>query len=515
MAKESLWHMPLSRRSFLEKGLKGGALLIATPSIMNNLFSMNRESSIAEIASATLAKEEIEKLLKIALAKGADFSEVYVENRQSTSINMEEEKIKSVHFGISQGVGIRVIKANKTGYAYSDDFTFSKLEEAAKVASYIAAGEMKTEEPINISKKKMPSYVTVQIPLESIVEDKKLNLVRKADAAARAYDKRIIQAYIEYYDEIKERVIANSQGLWVENKLPLLWFVVQALSSHQGKSHMGRKRLSEHSGFEFFQKYNVKEAAQEAAREAIAMLEAREAPAGEMSVVIGNGWGGVLVHEAIGHGMEGDGVYKKASIYADKLGQKVATPLVNLIDDGSLPNYRGTTDFDDEGTPGSRSVLIEKGILKGYMHDLLSAKLLKMEPSGNGRRESFHYYPQPRMTNTFMENGAHTPEEIIKATKKGIFVQSLSGGSVNPATGQFNFDVREAYMIEDGKKTYPVRDATLIGRGFEVLQNIDMVANDLGFGPGICGKGSQWCEVTAGQPTIRIARNIKVGGTRA
>jgi TldD protein len=514
MAKKNLLNIPLSRRSFLEKGLKGGAFLIATPSIMSNLFLMKGEAAVADIASATLPKEEIEKLLKIALAKGGDFSEVYIENRQSTGINMEEAKIKSVHYGISQGVGIRVIKGNKTGYAYSDDFTFSKLEEAAKVASYVAAGEIAGEKPINISKKKMPSYVTVKIPLETIVEDAKLELVKKADAAARSYDKRIIQAYIQYYDEIRERLIANSEGLWVENKLPLLWFVVQALSSHEGKSHMGRKRLSEHSGFELFQKYNVEDAAREAAREAIAMLVAKEAPAGEMPVVIGNGWGGVLVHEAVGHGMEADGVYRKSTIFADKIGQEVAAPLVTLIDDGTIPNFRGTTDFDDEGTPGHRTILVEKGVLKGYMQDLLSAKLLNMEPTGNGRRESFRYYPIPRMTNTFMDNGPHTPEEIIAATKKGIFVQSLSGGSVNPATGQFNFDVREAYMIEDGKKTYPVRDATLIGRGFEVIQNIDMVGNNLSFGVGICGKG-QSAEVSAGQPTIRIARNVKVGGTKA
>ncbi len=514
MDKKSLWHTPLSRRSFLQQGVKGGALLAITPFLMDRLPHLRNSSTSGQIATAALEKEEIEKLLRIALEKGGDFSEVYIENRQSANILLEESKVKSAHLGISQGVGVRVIAGNKTGYAYSDDFTFSKLEEAAQVASYIATSGAPSPRKVNISPAKLPSYITVKIPLESIAEEKKLKLLQEADQAARSYDKRISQVYVTYYDEVRHRTIANSEGLWVRSELPLLWFVVQALSSHQGKRHLGRKRLSEHSGFEFFDKYKVADTAREAAREAIAMLEAQEAPAGEMPVVIGNGWGGVLVHEAVGHGMEGDGIYRQDSIYAGKVGEKVATPVVTLIDDGTLPNFRGTTNCDDEGTPGNRTVLVEKGVLKGYMHDLLSAKLLDMKPTGNGRRESFRYYPIPRMTNTFMDNGPHTPEEIIRATKKGIFIQSLSGGSVNTTTGQFNFDVREAYMIEDGKKTYPVRDATLIGRGFDVLENIDMVGNDLAFGPGICGKG-QAAEVTAGQPTIRIAKRVMVGGTRA
>jgi len=514
MGKDSLFEKPLTRRDFISYGMKGGVVLIATPTIASRLFTFPGEKTLEEGTIRALDEAEMKRLLSVALANGGDFAELYLENRRNTSIRFEEGKVKSANFGISQGAGIRVVSGNKVGYAYSDDLSFEKLKEAAKIASYIARGGGSGVEVASLVEKKLPSYITVKVPLESVVDDRKFELVAKADKAARAYDSRIIQVYIDYYDEVRERTIANSRGLLVRNKLPLIWFVVQALSFKDGKRHMGRKRVSEHSGFEFFNKYKVEEVAKEAAREAIAMLEAREAPAGEMPVVMANGWGGVLVHEAVGHGLEGDGIYRNTSIYAGKIGKKVASPLVTLIDDGTLPNYRGTTDFDDEGTPGERTVLIENGVLRGYMHDLISAKMLKMKPTGSGRRQSFRYYPIPRMRNTFLASGKHHPEEIIRATKKGLFVRALSGGSVNPATGQFNFDVREAYIIENGKIAYPVRGATLIGRGFDVLSNVDMVGNDLAFAPGNCGKGGQWVEVTVGQPTVRVAKSIKVGGSR-
>jgi TldD protein len=514
MGKESFFEKALTRRDFISYGVKGGVVLAATPSIVSGLLTFPGQKSLAERTAQGLDEAEIKKLLMVALANGGDFAEVYVEHRKNTSIRFEEARVRSANFGISQGVGIRVVSGNKVGYAYSDDLAFAKLSEAAKTASYIARGGGAGVKVAPFKEKEFPSYITVKLPLEQVADDKRFEVVARADKAARGYDPRIIQVYIDYYDEIRERTIANSNGLMVTNELPLIWFVVQTLSSHNGKKHMGRKRVSEHTGFEFFDKYSVEEIAREAAREAIAMLEAGEAPAGEMPVVIANGWGGVLVHEAVGHGLEGDGIYWKTSIYAGKVGEKVASPLATLIDDGTLRNYRGTTDFDDEGTPGERTVLIENGVLKGYMHDLISAKMLKMKPTGSGRRTSFRHYPIPRMRNTFLANGGHHPEEIVKATKNGLFVKALSGGSVNPATGQFNFDVREAYIIENGKIAYPVRGATLIGRGFDVLGNVDMVANDLAFAPGICGKSGQWVEVTAGQPTVRVAKSIKVGGSR-
>jgi TldD protein len=243
------------------------------------------------------------------------------------------------------------------------------------------------------------------------------------------------------------------------------------------------------------------------------MLAAEDAPAGIMDVIMQNGWGGVLVHEAVGHPLEADNIAKGIGAFTGKVGQKVASDCFTMVDDGTIPNARGTINFDDEGTPAKRNVLIENGVLKGFMTDILSARQLSMARTGNGRRESFRYIPIPRMTNTFIENGKDKPEDILSSTKKGIYVQSLSGGSVNPITGVFNFTCREAYLIENGKKTSPIRGATLIGSCMDVISNIDAVGNDLDFGPGICGKG-QSAEVTAGQPTVRI-RGINVGGSRA
>lgn len=276
---------------------------------------------------------------------------------------------------------------------------------------------------------------------------------------------------------------------------------------------MARERLSMHSGFEMFAQVTPEEVAQNASREAIAMLSAQEAPAGIMDVVMQNGWGGVLVHEAVGHPLEADNISKGIGAFTGKVGQKVASDCFTMIDDGTLPNYRGTINHDDEGTPAQRNVLIENGVLNGYMTDILSARQLGMKRTGNGRRENFRYIPIPRMTNTFIARGNDDPAEILASTKKGIYVQSLSGGSVNPVTGMFNFTCREAYLIENGKKTVPVRGATLIGSCMDVISNIDAVGNDLAFGPGICGKG-QSAEVTAGQPTVRI-RGINVGGSKA
>jgi TldD protein len=276
---------------------------------------------------------------------------------------------------------------------------------------------------------------------------------------------------------------------------------------------MGRERLSHHSGFEMFEKVSPEQVARNCARESIIMLEAKDAPAGKMDAVMQNGWGGVLVHEAVGHPLEADNIAKKIGIFTGKMGKKVASDVFTMVDDGSLPNFRGTTNFDDEGTQMKRNVLIRDGMLEKFLTDILSAKQLNMERTGNGRRESFRFIPIPRMTNTFIEKGKSRPEDILASTKSGIYVQSLSGGSVNPITGVFNFTCREAYLVENGKKTNPVKGATLIGSSLDIISNIDAVGDDLDFGPGICGKG-QSAEVSAGQPTVRL-RGINVGGTAA
>ena len=496
---------PMGRRKFMTLGLQGAVAMALTPTMVRALLAGGNQAKLE------VPPELLQKVITSALKRGGDLAEVYVENRISRTILLEEGKFKSAVFGLVGGAGVRVIDGDKTGYAYSDEVTEEKLLRAAEVASFIASSGKKIK-PVNIKEQKRPSYVTVKIPLEEVAEAQRMEIMKRAEDAALSYDPRIKMASIDYYDEIRDRLIANSEGLLVKSSLPLIFFIVQTLAVGNGSSHMGRERLSRHAGLEMFEEESPEKAAKEAARESIAMLEAKEAPAGKMDVVIQNGWGGVLVHEAVGHPLEADNIARQTGAFVGKLGKKVAADIFTMVDDGSLPGFRGTTDFDDEGTQMKRNVLIQNGVLVKFMTDILSARQLNMERTGNGRRESFRYYPIPRMTNTFIEKGQDKPEDIIATTKSGLYVQSLSGGSVDPTTGVFNFTCREAYLIEDGKKTVPVKGATLIGSCLDIITRIDAIGNDLAFGPGICGKG-QSAEVTAGQPTVRI-RGINVGGTR-
>jgi len=507
---EKLTVKDIPRRRFLELSMKGGLLIAATPALMTRLVSCRNE--VNPSSGLDMDKEMLGRVIARALEKGGDFADVYLENRISRQIVMEESKFKSGLYGISQGAGVRVISGNKTGYAYTDEISEEKLMRAAGVASYVArTGNTFTPSPVSVGER--PSFVTVTQPLGEIADEKRIEVIRRADQAAKDYDPRIKMAIIEYNDEVRSRVIVNSEGVYLRDELPLLFFIVQVMSDDGKTRHMARERLSNHSGFEMFETITPEIVARNAAREAVAMLDAQEAPAGIMDVVMQNGWGGVLVHEAVGHPLEADNIAKGIGAFTGKMGQKVANECFTMVDDGTLPNFRGTINFDDEGTEAKRNILIEKGILKGFMTDILSARQISMPRTGNGRRESFRYIPIPRMTNTFIDQGTDDPAAILASTKKGIFVQSLSGGSVNPVTGVFNFTCRESYMIENGKKTYPVKGATLIGSCLDVISNIDAVGNDLDFGPGICGKG-QAAEVSAGQPTVRI-RGINVGGSRA
>lgn len=500
----------IPRRDFLKMSMKGGLVLAATPAILSQLVSCS-PGSISPSAGLGIDPSILKKVLAKALEKGGDFADVYLENRVSRQIVMEESKFKNGLYGISQGAGVRVISGNKTGYAYTDEISEEKLLRAAEVASYVARNGSATA-VVDLNQAERKSFITVQQPLHEIADTRRIEMIQRADAAALSYDPRIKMALVDYYDEVRGRVIANSEGLYLQDENPLMFFIVQTMSDDGKARHMARERLSKHSGFEMFDEFTPEMVAEKAAREAIAMLDAEDAPAGMMDVVMQNGWGGVLVHEAVGHPLEADNIAKGIGAFTGKVGQKVASEVFTMVDDGSIKNARGTINFDDEGTQAKRNVLIEKGILKGYMTDVLSAKQLGMERTGNGRRESFRYMPIPRMTNTFIDRGESDPADILASTKKGIYVQSLSGGSVNPVTGVFNFTCREAYLIENGKKTKPIKGATLIGNCIEVISNIDAVGTDLDFGPGICGKGQE-AEVDAGMPTVRI-RGINVGGSR-
>jgi len=500
----------IPRRRFLELGFKGGVALAATPVLMESLLASGAPGALGSPA-LDVDQAMLDRVIRRALQRGGEFADVYLENRVSRNISMEESKFKSADFGISQGAGVRVILGDKTGYAYTDEITEAKLLRAAEVAAYVARGGAAAK-PVDIRRSPGPAFVSVRLPLDQVADDKRLDVMRRANQAGLDHDRRIKLVSVSYYDEIRSRVIANSEGRFVSSDLPLLFFIVQTLSEGNGTRHMGRERLSRHSGFEMFEEVTPEQVARAAARESVAMLDAKDAPAGRMDVVMQNGWGGVLVHEAVGHPLEADAIARQTGVFTGKLGQKVASGVFTMVDDGSLANARGTTNVDDEGTPQKRNVLIQEGVLVKYMTDVLSAKQIKQERTGNGRRESFRYLPIPRMTNTFIEKGKDDPADILASTGSGLYVQALSGGSVDN-DGMFNFTCREAYLIENGKKTTPVRGATLIGSCLDVIRNVDAVGTDLDFGPGICGKG-QSAEVNAGQPTVRI-RGINVGGTRA
>lgn len=457
-----------------------------------------------------LNKQQLETILATALAEGGEFAEVFLERKSNTGISCEDNRIEKIISGIELGAGIRVIVGDNTAYGYTNDLSEEGLLEVAQVVAKAAKGAAK-EITIEL-KKAQPSlaFEVKQLPAEVSI-DQKVSLVEAANQAARAVDERIIQVAVGYGDVIQDVWIANSLGTYVEDRRIRTRFVVNVVAAENGLIQTGYEAVGGFVGFELFDEVSPEELAKKAAQRAVLMLKAKPAPAGKMMVVMAGEAGGTMIHEACGHGLEADLVQKQLSVYAGKIGQKVASELVTVIDDATLPNKYGSFSYDDEGNPSQRTVLIENGILKGYMYDYLTAKKEGKTSTGNGRRESYRDRPIPRMTNTFIAPGNSDPEEIIRSVEKGFYVKKMGGGQVNTTNGDFVFDVTEGYLIEKGQITEPVRGATLTGNGPEVLQMIDMVGNDQGFAIGTCGKDGQGVPVSDAQPTIRIPE-LTIGG---
>ena len=462
-----------------------------------------------------LADRDLEAYLAQALAAGGDYADLYFEYRATSSISLDESLIKGATQGVSVGCGVRVISGERTGYAYTDDLSGDKMVKAAHTAARIASGPARVS---TVGLSEIPParnlYPVVIAPTDIDIAAK-LDLALRADQAARAYDPRIAQVRVGYADEVRHVLIVSSEGGIAGDFQPLARISVFCLAKDGNRIERGFSGGGGRVELQFFQQEKTPEHfAREAARQAIVQLTAVAAPAGEMEVVLGPGWPGILLHEAVGHGLEADFNRKKTSAFSGLLGQKVASALCTVVDDGIMPNRRGSLNVDDEGTPTSQTVLIENGILRGYMQDKLSARLTKGSLTGNGRRESYAHIPMPRMTNTYMLSGNSTPDEILRSVKRGLYAVQFGGGQVDITNGKFVFSASEAYLIEDGKVTRPVRNATLIGDGPTVLRHVSMVGNDLALDEGIgsCGKDGQTVPVGVGIPTIKVDR-ITVGGT--
>lgn len=457
----------------------------------------------------------LERCLGEALSAGGDYADLYFESIASTSIGIDESIVKSASQGVSAGCGIRVLSGERTGYAYTDDLSADRLLHAARTAALIASGPAK--QPVaGFTETQTPSlYPAPAIDLDTDLSAK-LALVQRANRAARAYDPRITQVRAGYSDELRRILIAASDGTFASDTQPLARLSVFVLAKDGEKTARGTSGGGGRVEIDFFQTEKPPEHfATEAARQAILQLGAVAAPAGEMEVVLGPGWPGVLLHEAVGHGLEADFNRRKTSAFTGLIGRQVASPLVTVVDNGTMPNRRGSLNVDDEGSATQETVLIENGVLKTYLSDKLSSRLMNMPHTGNGRRESYQQIPMPRMTNTYMLAGQDAPEDILRSVKRGLYAVNFSGGQVDIVTGKFVFSASEAYLIEDGKVTAPVRDATLIGNGPEALKYVSMVGNDLQLDEGIgtCGKDGQSVPVGVGMPTIKLDK-MTVGGTK-
>jgi TldD protein len=463
-----------------------------------------------------LSAHDLERVFARLTGPSIDAADLYFQHSRSESWVLEDGIVKEGNHSIEQGVGVRALSGEKTGFAYSDEIVLPALLEAAGSARAIAqASANGTGKPLAMTTGRA-LYPAID-PIETLSSEDKIALLREIDALCRSLDPRVKQVIASVAASLETVLLAASDGTLAADVRPLVRINVQVIAEQNGRRESGSAGGGGRYGFvELLENGRAHGFAREAVRVALVNLESVDAPAGNMPVVLGPGWPGVLLHEAIGHGFEGDVNRKGTSAFAGMLGEKVAAPGVTVVDDGTLAGRRGSLSIDDEGVPTNCTVLVEDGVMKGYMQDKLNARLMKMAPTGNGRRESFAHLPMPRMTNTYMLPGERDPGEIIASVKKGLYAVNFGGGQVDITNGKFTFSASEAYLIEDGKVTRPVKGATLVGSGPEVLKRVSMIGNDLKLdeGVGVCGKDGQSVPVGVGQPTLKIDR-MTVGGTAA
>jgi len=456
---------------------------------------------------------QVESVFGLLATHKLDDADLYFQYTRSEAWSLEEGQVKSGSFNIDQGVGVRAVVGDKTAFAYSDDITLPAIRQAALTVRSIAlsGGEARIQSPTRVSGRSL--YAPID-PLASLTEADKVALLHRLEGYARALDPRVTQVIASLAGEYEVVLIARLDGRLAADVRPLTRVSLQVIVEQDGRREQGTAGGGGRFDYSHFSDAVLQDYADKAVRQALINLEARPAPAGTMTVVLGSGWPGILLHEAIGHGLEGDFNRKGSSAFSGRIGERVAAPGVTVVDDGTLRERRGSLNIDDEGTPTQCTILIEDGILRGYMLDSLNARLMGMAVTGNARRESFAHLPMPRMTNTYMHAGAHDPQEIIASVKNGLYAVNFGGGQVDITSGKFVFSAVEAYLIEDGRITQPVKGATLIGNGPDVLTRVSMIGNDLALDPGVgtCGKEGQSVPVGVGQPTLRID-GLTVGGT--
>jgi len=472
----------------------------------------------AILMPAGIQDGDIEKIMNRLLSSPVDAADIYFQSSHFESWVMEGGIIKEGSHNIEQGAGVRAVFGEKTGFAYSDRIELPVLLEAANnVKAIVRQGQEADPSRCKVSIKAAdwPKHYAMQNPLKSLEDQQKIDLLRRVDSETRKLDSRIEEVIVSLVGVHEHVLVARQDGSLVADVRPLVRMNVTVIVEQNGQREQGSMGGGGRSDYSYFiDKDTALAYGREAVRQALVNLEAVEAPAGNMTVVLGSGWPGILLHEAIGHGLEGDFNRKGTSAFSGRVGERVASDLCTVVDDGTLPGRRGSLTIDDEGTPTEKTVLIENGILKGYMQDQLNARLMGVTPTGNGRRESYAHLPMPRMTNTYMLPGQHDPEEIIKSVKNGLYAKNFGGGQVDITSGKFVFSASEAYLIENGKITRAVKGATLIGNGPDVLTKVSMVGTDLELdsGVGSCGKDGQSVPVGVGQPTLKID-GLTVGGT--
>lgn len=453
--------------------------------------------------------------LSEALKTGGEFAEVFVEDRQSSTAVLDDGKVEELVSGRTRGAGVRVVVGDTTGFAHTSNLTAEGLTRAARAAAASARGSSGITKVVGLTEVQATPPQQVKVLPETVAKVMKVELLKTADNAARATGAAVTQVSACYADGRRRILVANSDGLLASDDQVRTRFAVSCVALGDTGMQTGYESVGRPIGFELFDEYEVDALARTAANRALTKLAAQPAPSGSMPVVIGPGGGGVLFHEACGHGLEADLVAKQASVFRNRVGEQVAHPEVTLIDDGTMAREWGAYAIDDEGRPAQRNVLIENGVLTDYMWDLLRARKEGRESSGNGRRQSYQHLPMVRMTNTYLSNGTENPADIIAATDRGVYVAHLGGGQVNTATGDFVFGMNEAYLIENGQITAPIREGNLIGNGPEVLAGIEALGNDFAMGsPGTCGKDGQGVPVGDGTPTLRVA-SMTIGGTAA